>query len=543
MYKQIKTYTMKCRLYPNKHQRETIDTFILGIKKAFNITAWELKNHNPDITSVSNGTVWPDFNAMAKKEWIHHLKSVNPVVNLLPAAALNKNSGLFLSDFRRMHEAQGKLPVDAWFNKTDKKGRKVFKFYGKSKDRCGYYEQVKMKCFERTDDGRIFVKLTKLGKIRIRGWNDKIRYSEDGQTTFFDVAKDSNKDLGCRIETDNCGDYYLCITLSDVYRWYKDIEAKPMEIIGVDVGIKDLAILSDGTKYDKKQFKKDEQNRINTYKKKLAVRFGRSNSNFRDTLSEVRKWNRAHKAEIEAGEMERLAEPQPSKRYIRTDIADKRLARKIARRRENYQHEVSNSIVRKADIIAIESLRTKGLFKNSNLSEALADSAMSSLLTKIKYKAAFYGKSVHEIGTFDPSSQRCSSCGYVLTGEEKLILSNREWTCPICGEFHDRDINAAINIRDIAIMRIDNGFVSKTSVKSSKGKKKTVPSDKPLSKDYPDLVIRYSKDMANQFLNPFVIVSLSTKEIIDDAQGYGYKTAQNAQKCMLHKLKMRTDCA
>lgn len=108
-----------------------------------------------------------------------------------------------------------------------------------------------------------------------------------------------------------------------------------------------------------------------------------------------------------------------------------------------FDHNISLASVRVFGTICMGSLNAKGMLKNRRLSRAISDASLSTLVTMIKYKSLWYGKSFHQIDTWHPSSKLCSECGYKMDG---MNLSIREWTCPDCRTNHDRDINAAVNI-------------------------------------------------------------------------------------------------
>jgi len=104
--------------------------------------------------------------------------------------------------------------------------------------------------------------------------------------------------------------------------------------------------------------------------------------------------------------------------------------------------------VRENQAIALETLKVCNMIKNHNLAQSISDAGWSSFVDKLTYKAEWYGKTILRIGTFEPSSKLCSNCGY---HNKELTLVVREWTCPSCNAFHDRDINAAINIKKFAL--------------------------------------------------------------------------------------------
>lgn len=134
-----------------------------------------------------------------------------------------------------------------------------------------------------------------------------------------------------------------------------------------------------------------------------------------------------------------------SKWSKRRDVTKKQIARlyeKISNQREDYLHKLSTSIAKKYDTVYIENLNVAGMMKNRRLAKHIADVGRWMFATMLKYKC----NNVVEIGRFEPSSKLCSNCGHIY-GE--LKLSERGWTCQSCGATHDRDINAAVNIKNL----------------------------------------------------------------------------------------------
>jgi putative transposase len=120
-----------------------------------------------------------------------------------------------------------------------------------------------------------------------------------------------------------------------------------------------------------------------------------------------------------------------------------RIYGRIADRRRDYLHKLTTRLVREHDVIAIEDLAIRNMLRNHSLARAISDASWSELRKQIEYKAEWYGRTVVAIDRWYPSSKTCSACGAVI---ERLPLSVREWTCR-CGATHDRDVNAAKNIR------------------------------------------------------------------------------------------------
>ena len=229
-----------------------------------------------------------------------------------------------------------------------------------------------------------------------------------------------NKSFGissCKIGTltvscDKCGEYWCTIVVDD-------LQPKPLKTkivletaVGIDLGIKDYAILSDGTKYGNPKY-------LEKYSRKLA--------HLNKVFARSKKGSKNHEK-------------------LRMKLA--RLHRKIAYMRSDFTHKLSTDLVRRFDTICLENLNVEGMMKNHHLANSIQSAAWSEFVRQLEYKAELYGKNVVFIGRFEPSSKTCSKCGYINT---ELKLSDREWVCPQCGEYHDRDVNAAVNIMDFAL--------------------------------------------------------------------------------------------
>ena len=213
------------------------------------------------------------------------------------------------------------------------------------------------------------------------------------------------------VSKDKCGGYWCSIVVYDVEEKPKT-KVSTDNSVGIDLGIKDYAILSDGTKYGNPKFLEKGQKRLKT----LQQRFARTQ----------KKSNR-HEA-------------------LRLKVA--KCHRDIANRRSDFLHKLSTLLIKYYDTICLEDLNVEGMMKNKHLSNSIQSAAWSEFVRQLKYKSDWYGKNVIFIGRFEPSSKTCSKCGYV---KSDLQLNDREWVCPKCGEKHDRDVNAAINIRDFAL--------------------------------------------------------------------------------------------
>ena len=192
--------------------------------------------------------------------------------------------------------------------------------------------------------------------------------------------------------------------------------------VGLDMGIKDFCITSDGEKFENKDFLKSEL-------KQLRV--------------EQRSLSRKKKG---------------SNHYKKQKMVVALLHEKIRNQRLDYLHKISKYIVNKYDTICLEDLNVSGMIKNRCLSRAISDMGWSKFKTMLEYKSEWYGKNISIIGRFEPSSKICSECGKI---NKELTLDMRKWECS-CGINHDRDINAAKNIKKYGLR--DKPSVSKLEV-------------------------------------------------------------------------------
>jgi len=131
--------------------------------------------------------------------------------------------------------------------------------------------------------------------------------------------------------------------------------------------------------------------------------------------------------------------------------AVKRLAKcheKVSNQRHDFQHKLSKQLICENQAVVIEDLNIKGMLKNHKLAQSISDAAWSSFIFKLCYKAEWFGKTILKIGRFEPSSKTCNICGYKKVN---LTLGDREWICPECNILHDRDINAAKNIKNFVL--------------------------------------------------------------------------------------------
>lgn len=203
-----------------------------------------------------------------------------------------------------------------------------------------------------------------------------------------------------------CGEYYLSILVDgSLMRKVKETESA----VGIDLGIKDFVIISDGEVFDNLHFKKSENNKIKRLQRQLSRKQKDSNNR--------------NKARIKL-----------AKAY-----------KKINDRKQYYLHQVTNTLINENQVICMEELNVKGMLRNHKLAESISEMNFGEFRRMLEYKAKWYGRTVVYVDRFYPSSKTCNHCGYI---KKDLKLSDRQWVCPQCGEVIERDYNAALNILD-----------------------------------------------------------------------------------------------
>lgn len=208
------------------------------------------------------------------------------------------------------------------------------------------------------------------------------------------------------------GKYHISILIEDGKQILDKQKFDKSNTTGIDLGINHFLTTSDGLKVQNPRYLKNNLKKLKREQRKLSRKNKSSNNRNKQRLK----------------------------------IA--KIHEKIRNIREDFQHMWSTKLIRENQAICLETLNIKGMLKNKHLAQYISDVGWYSFLEKLKYKAEWYGKTIIQIGQFEPSSKLCSKCGY---HNSELELKHRMWICPDCKSIHDRDINAAINIKDFAL--------------------------------------------------------------------------------------------
>ena len=214
------------------------------------------------------------------------------------------------------------------------------------------------------------------------------------------------------------GKYFVSILCDTKEELLPKAPIKEDTTIGVDLGIKDFAITSEGEVFENPKHLRKAQSKLKYVQRKYSKHKGK-----------------------------------------RTKKKLAKLHENVVNKRKDFLHKVSTKLIRENQTIAIENLAVKNMVKNHNLAQAISDASWSTFVTMLEYKADWYGKNILRIGQFAPSSKTCSNCGSI---NKELTLKDREWTCSNCNSLLDRDRNAAINIKNFAL----RNYVSGTDTKN-----------------------------------------------------------------------------
>ena len=211
------------------------------------------------------------------------------------------------------------------------------------------------------------------------------------------------------------GKYFVSLLVETIAKPFPKTNSN----IGIDLGLTDFIVLSDGTRVANPKFLAKLQDKLSFEQRKLSKR-----------------------REVSLKAKKKLSD---SRNYQKQRLKVNKIHETISNKRKDFLHKLSHSLIKNHDVIVIEDLNVKGMVKNHKLAKSISDSSWSTFTAMLAYKADWYGKEVVKVDRWFPSSKTCSGCGHVLTKAE-LPLSLRSWRCPSCEQDNDRDINASINI-------------------------------------------------------------------------------------------------
>ena len=369
----IVTRGIDIRLYPNKGQANFINKMIGGVRVMYNAVLYRKNKYyseHKESLKIKPTDLYDEFH------WMRELDS----------------QGL-CNAFQDLNKAYMN-----WFNSMSKKTKQCSKAPKyKAKSHSGSYRNAM--CL------KAVYKLFRNDKICL----PKLKLVSFKANTDLNRIK---KIYNVTIKKTNTNKYFCSICCDYEVPKYEQTG----NCVGLDLGVKDLIITSDGTKCENKKFIKNSEKKI----KHLQRNYSRKDKGSKNQAKARLKLAIAHE--------------------------------KLGNKRKDYLQKLTTSIVKDNSIICIEDLNVKGMMKNHKLAKSIADCSFSMIRSMLDYKCRWYDRKLIVIDRWSPTSKTCSCCGHVM---KDWNLGIREWTCPNCHTNHDRDINAAKNILDEGMKILD----------------------------------------------------------------------------------------
>ena len=369
-------------LKPTVRQKEILESFFNLSRALYNISLYSVKQSKFGTYELKNGDIVPKIpKEFDLNKFLTKLKKEYGYLFLLPNAYAQATMKSLSRGFENFYRTLNYPKF-----KAKKSSTQSFNCYAGAKIDGNHIVLIKPRASDYTEED-----------LRIRFKRHKVKYNFD-KVTNFTISRENNK-------------YYISFT------FYTDIESKETtESVGIDLGIKDFVICSDGTVYPNMRFYEKSLRKLKISQRRLSKKQKGSKNREKARL----KVSKQHK--------------------------------KVKNQRNDYQHKISRELADNFNTICLETLNVKNMVKNKKLAKVISDVSWSSFVSKLDYKIAENQGKIVKIDRFYPSSKTCSNCGNV---KETLSLSERIYHCNECGFTIDRDLNASINILKTGLVQIE----------------------------------------------------------------------------------------